>query len=175
MRRRIAPSHDMSLDLVDDDGTKFTIKFRLSFDMNVIVLIEEMTGLGVANGEIWDYLSEQLSRGKDGPKREYRVHPSVSMVVSTMLWAAAQPHHGADYDSEEGLRVIRSYMDFNNFAFIAFELEKAFVASIPKEKRDAMKKAEGGDSPLAQESPQTGSESGPSPATSESQKKSSAA
>lgn len=166
MRRRIAPSHQITLDLVDDDGSKFSRSFRLSFDMNVIVLIEEKTGLGLANGEIWDYLGEKMSRDPKKAKREYNAQPSIAVVVSTMLWAAVLPHHGDEYGTDEGLAVIRSYMDISNFSQIAIELEKAFVATIPKDRLEALKKAapDGGAIPLASGSQPTGSESGQSPA-----------
>lgn len=172
LRRRVAPSHQMTLDLIDDDGSKFSKTFRLSFDMNVIVLIEEKTGLGLANGEIWDYLGEKMARKSKSEDskhtaREYGAHPSIAAVVSTMLWAALLPHHGDEYESDEGLAVVRSYMDISNFSQIASELERAFVATIPKEKLDALKKAapeDGGAPPLASGNQPTGSLSGPQPA-----------
>lgn len=159
LRRRIAPSVPLKLDLEDDIGSKFTKNFRLSFDANAAAEVEERTGFNMLRGEIWTKLSFK--------------------ALSIMFWAAVLANH-PEYDTEdaagnrtdEGLRVIRSYMSIANTPQISEAVEGAFLASLPKDKRDvieAQRKA-----PLAvadasvpavpsAESP--GSISGPSPVT----------
>lgn len=149
LKRRIAPSAELVLPLVDDDGAKFTRTFRLSFDFNAIALIEERTGLSLLNGEIWQ-------------------HPTAK-VLSIMLWAAILAHHD-EYDSDIGLAVIRSYMDAGNSAAITRALSDAFIASLSKEQQEAArKKAEESKDPLAQQpkadAASAGSSAGPSPGT----------
>ncbi len=173
LKRRIAPSVPLKLELDDDKGEKFVKNFRLSFDANAAAEIEERTGFNMLRGEIWEKLSFK--------------------GLSIMLWAAALANH-PEYDTEdadgertdEGLRVIRSYMGIGNTPQISEAVEKAFLASLPKDKREAIEaeKKQRDKDPLAvagaanpeATAEQPGSNSGPSLATtSDSDAKSSAA
>jgi hypothetical protein len=167
LRRRIAPSVPLTLQLKDDGGASFTREFRLSFDFNVCATIEEKTGVNVLDAS--DFLPKLTS-----PK-----------VISTAFWAALLPHH-ADYDSDEGLIVIRSYMGEDNLKQISDALWEAYLLYCPEKKREALKKlAEQGAkeqenptplTPTNEPNPSPGSSSGPLPqATSDSATNSSAA
>lgn len=125
LKRRIAPSVPLKLELDDDSGAKFVKNFRLSFDANAAAEVEERTGFNMLRGEIWEKLSFK--------------------GLSIMLWAAVLANH-QEYDTEdaignrtdEGLRVIRSYMGIGNTAQISSAVENAFLASLPKDKREAI-------------------------------------
>ena len=152
LKMRIAPSVPLKLELEDDNGSKYVRNFKLSFDANAAALVEEKTGFNMLRGEVWEKLSFKS--------------------LSIMLWAAVLANHD-EYDCDEGLRVIRSYMGVGNTPQISEAVEKAFLASLPKDKREAIEaeraRREKGLAPLAEagENPaeQPGSNSGPSPVT----------
>jgi|GEM_PF-2633207 len=175
LKRRIAPSIPLKLELEDDNGSKFTKNFRLSFDANAAAEVEDRTGFNMLRGEIWQRLSFK--------------------ALSIMFWASVLANH-QEYDTidqhdnrtDEGLRVIRSYMGIHNTAQISEAVENAFLASLPKEKREALEaeraRREKDNTPFvaavtASETvtaEQAGSSSGPLPdTTSDSASKSSAA
>jgi hypothetical protein len=99
LKRRIAPSFPLTLELVDDGGAKFTQTFRLTFNMNVGANVQEKTGLRITDFSIWTHLADPA-------------------VIRAMLWAAILPLH-PEFDtvdaqgepSDEGLEVIGSYID----------------------------------------------------------------
>jgi hypothetical protein len=128
LRRRIAPSTPLTLELEDDIGGKITKTFRLCFDFNAAAEIKERTDLSLLNGSIWQHI--------DNPT-----------VFSVMFYAAILANHpeyrtvddeGAPTD--EGLEVIRSYMQESNADVITEALWKAYLAYLPKEKRDLMER-----------------------------------
>ena len=165
LKRRIAPSVPLKLQLDDDGGANFVREFRLSFDFNAAALIEEKTGLNLLTAEVW---TSGLS----------------SRSLSVMLWAAVLANH-PEYafsddkgePTEEGLEIIRSYMDVGNTDLIHDALWDAYFISLPKDKRETLERAraeliaaqKAGRSPLAvapetaPASPSDGSNSGPSP------------
>lgn len=114
LKRRIVPSFPLALNLTDDDGTKQTLNFRLSFDYNAFALIQDRTGLEMATGDVWRNL-----RGS---------------VLSVVFWAALLAHH-QEYRGDEGLEVIRSYMDAGNTDQITEAILDAYIASLPEEKQ----------------------------------------
>lgn len=119
LRRRIAPSVALKLDLKDDSGENFTRNLRLSFDCNAMAMVQEETGWSMMSGQIWDHLDEK--------------------TLSIMLHAAVlalQPEYGV----ENGLEVLRSYMDFSNAEQIAEALNEAFLIQLPAEKADEIRK-----------------------------------
>jgi hypothetical protein len=120
LRRRIVPSVPLTLELTDDSGSTFSRSFRLSYDFNAFALINERTGLSVLGGNIWTKLDER--------------------VLGVMLWAAVLANH-EEYASEEGLGVIRSYMDSGNADLIMEKVFDAYCVSLPADKRDLLQKA----------------------------------
>jgi hypothetical protein len=121
LRRRIAPSVPLKLELVDDGGATFTRNFRLSFDVNAMTLVQEQTGLSMLNGEIWNDLNEK--------------------TLSIMFHAAVLGHQ-REYAAVDGLEVIRSYMDAANIEEITAALNEAFLLQLPPEKREKIRKAQ---------------------------------
>jgi hypothetical protein len=121
LRRRIAPSVALSLELVDDNGDKFTRNFRLSFDLNAMTLVQEETGLSMLNGEIWNLINEK--------------------TLSVMFYAAILAQQ-PEYASKDGLAVIRSYMDASNAEKITEALNEAFLLQLPKERQDKIRAAQ---------------------------------
>lgn len=159
MRKRIAPSLPLRLDLEDADGTKFVRSFRLSFTLNTLARIQEKTGLKVLGVGIWAELSPKL--------------------VGAMLWAAllvTSPEYDTrDEDGEstdEGLETIQSYIDGTNIDRVTETLWDAYLLSLPKDKADILRKARAGgtgeavpNEPTPATGESTGSSSGPSPDT----------
>lgn len=162
LRRRIAPAVPLSLEMVNDDGTKFGVSLKLSFDFNATSALEEKTGLPLVLS-IWENINS--------PK-----------IFSAMVWSACLTHQ-PDYDSEEGLEVIRSYMDGSNVVLVRDALWKAYLLYLPPEvreelpatfsellkkleaKKNANGEAPGNERPFVPKSDSAGSSSGPSPAT----------
>jgi hypothetical protein len=120
LRRRIVPSVPLALKLEDDSGASFTRDFRLSFDFNAFALINERTGYSVVDGSVWKHLDER--------------------VVGVMLWAAVLAH-SPEYGDEEGLAVIRSYIDAGNAELVTESLFDAYAAGLPAEKKAALLEA----------------------------------
>jgi hypothetical protein len=153
LRRRIAPSVPLTLELKDDGGASFKRDFRLAFDFNVCATIEEKTGVNVLDAS--DFLPKLTS-----PK-----------VISVCFWAALLPHHPEYEEFPEGLHVIRSYMGEDNLKQISDAIWEAYLLYCPEKKREALRKlAEQGEkeanpTPPSQttQSPSPGSNSGQSP------------
>jgi hypothetical protein len=126
LKKRIAPSLPLKLELVDDNGSTFTRNFRLSFDFNALARIQEKTGIRMLGLEIWGALS--------------------ASVLSVMFWAsvlANQPDYNTvDEDgkpTDEGLEVIRSYMDMSNADQISDACWDAFLLGLPKDRAEKLR------------------------------------
>jgi len=126
LKKRIAPSHPLKLELVDDNGSTFTRNFRLSFDFNALARIQERTGIRMLGLEIFGELSAK--------------------VLSVMFWASVLANH-PDYltvddegeETDEGLEVIRSYMDMSNADAINDACWDAFLLTLPKDRADKLR------------------------------------
>lgn len=125
LRKRITPSVPITLELEDDGGAKFTKSFHVSFDYNTVTTIEERTGLQMVSGK------EHESVWKNPTAR----------VTSIMFWAAILNHH-PEYASDEGLKIIRSYMDASNATKIAKAMNDAFVLTLSKEQQEHIRSEE---------------------------------
>jgi hypothetical protein len=121
LRRRIAPSVPLTLELADDSGEKFSRSFLLAFDFNAMTLVLEQTGYSMLTGEIWNHVNEK--------------------TLSIMLHAAVLLRH-PEYGTAEGLEVIRSYMDTNNTEAITNALNDAFLLQLPPERRKNVQAAQ---------------------------------
>jgi hypothetical protein len=120
LKRRIAPSTALVLDLDDENGAKFSRSFRLCFDFNAAALIQEHTGQMLTNAAVWKYIDQPIFQ-------------------SIMFWAAVLANH-PEYAGEEGLAVLRSYMDERTADPIKEALWKAYLAYLPAKKREFMEK-----------------------------------
>ena len=131
LRRRITPFVPFSTMIEDADGGKFEVHFKLSFDFNALALIEEKTGLSALTGEV------------------FSVPTARNTIV--LLWAAIQENH-PEYAGEEGLQVIGSLLSLGNAKEALQAVQAAFLASLPKDRADALKNAtnEGDENPNAQ-------------------------
>jgi hypothetical protein len=122
LRRRIAPSVPLTLNIVDADGSTFAVNLQLRFDFNVLARIEEKTGLKMLNGmEMWKNLS--------------------ASVLSAILWSAAIPS-SPEYDSDEGLEAMRSYLDKGTADQAATALWEAYLLFLPKKEADMVREAQ---------------------------------
>lgn len=129
LRRRIAPSQKITLNLSDDDGATLSRTFFLSLDFNAACYIQEHTGgKSLLDGPTWDDVS---------PK-----------TVSIMFYAAILAKH-PEFDTRdadnnptpEGLEVIRSLMDAGNMIEIHEALFEAFVKTLTPDGQARIKKA----------------------------------
>lgn len=120
LRKRLAPAVPLTLNLEDDDGGKFSRSFKLCFDFGAGVAIRDKTGLNLRDFAIW----------KESERPD---------VLSVMLWAAILRHQ-PEYDSEEGLEVIESYLDDGNFDQVSEALWQAYLKYVSKEKREFLTK-----------------------------------
>jgi hypothetical protein len=116
IKRRVAPSVPLKLDLEDDSGAKFSKEFRLSFDFNAAALIQEKTSLKLTEFSSWRHIDEPIFQ-------------------SVMFWAAVLAQ-SPEYEGDEGLSVLRSYMDEKNSEAIVEALWQAYLLYLPKEKRE---------------------------------------
>lgn len=162
LQRRIAPSVPVVLEFPDEPKQ---IAFRLSFDMNTTVRIEEKTGLNMLGvTALWTNLSTKALRAA--------------------FWAAMIPNH-PEYDSDEGLAAIGSLLVGENGDRAADAVWKAYLLFLPESqakfleqaRKDRLKELESGNPPKPATPTQTtdltapaeqkdpiGSSSGPSPA-----------
>jgi hypothetical protein len=169
LRRRLPKAAPLVLELEEADGGKFSKSFRLCLDYNASAYIKDKTGVSISN--VVDFLTNL------GDPR----------VLSAVFYAAILAHNpefrtfdGAGEESNEGLEVVRSYMDDSNSEAIAEAIWAAYLISQPPERRKALEKMyeeakakdAAGDRP--QQSPTeipsptatNSSSSGPSPVTS---------
>lgn len=130
LRRRIVPAVVLQLDLADDSGAQFSRTFRLSWDFNAFALVQEKTGFDMTGLRAWANLNPA--------------------TLSIMFWAAAlacQP----EYAGDEGLGVIRSYLDVSNEDLVGAKLFEAYAAALPAKQRqillDVKAKLERGEDP----------------------------
>ncbi|HEY0701272.1 MAG TPA: hypothetical protein VGD60_00750 [Candidatus Acidoferrales bacterium] len=163
LRRRIAPSTPLTLELEQEYGPIIKVELKLAFDMTAAAALQEKTQLLLTDYSIWKHIGE--------PK-----------LLATMLWAACLSHH-PELDVDEGPGVIGSYIQENNADQVTEALWQAYLAYLPKAKREkfaqlkaeAEEKAKRGDeteSPLDETKtpasgtiPSAGSISGPLPDT----------
>lgn len=117
LRRRIAPSVPLKLELLDDSGDTLIRNFRLSLDFNAACYFQDKTGFSLIDGATWN--------------------DTRPVTIATMLYAAImalQPEYvtvdEAGEPTDEGMEVLRSYMDAGNCMDIQNALFEAFVATL---------------------------------------------
>jgi hypothetical protein len=127
LRRRIAPSVPLRLNVMDDSGDELQRTFNLSLDFNAACYVQEKIGKSLLDGKTWEDTSP--------------------ITISTMLYAAILAKH-PEYDTRdektgepttEGIEVIRSLMDAGNAKQIQNALFDAFVATLPPDRQAAIK------------------------------------
>ena len=148
-RKRVAPSVPLKLDLAEEGGGRLTLALELVFDFNAVAAVETATGRNVFAGDIWQNLS--------------------GTNLSVLFWAAVQARQPG-LAGEEGLEIIRSYMDVGNSDQITWAIWEAFLVFLSKEARDRLRAATANPpQPAAtltmDANRPTGVISGPSPAT----------
>jgi hypothetical protein len=108
LRRCVAPSVPLSLDLPERNGSTFHIELRLSFDFNALAAFMKQTGINPLEGNVWE-------------------RPS-PVVLRALFWAALLAEQ-PEYDSEDGLRIAGSYMRPDSAVAIAEATLRAYLAS----------------------------------------------
>lgn len=121
-RQRIAPFVPFTLTYEEEGGGTREISFKISFDLNAMALVEETTGLSMITdlGKVFE-------------------EPTISNVTA-MFWAGIQKYN-SDYAGVEGLKAIRSLLDYSNVRPIFRKCIEAFILQLPKEKREQYQKA----------------------------------
>ena len=122
IRRAIAPATPLTLELEGEQG-KFILNVKLAFDFNAFSRIEAKTGANIFLGNIFSNLN------------------ATNTVV--LFWAALQ-RHNPEYAGDEGLEVVGTYLTIENAPIVANALKNAFLASLSKDSRAAIEKAEKG-------------------------------
>jgi hypothetical protein len=89
-------------------------------DFNAFALIQERAGLDMTDDRVWAQLNPTN--------------------VSIILWAAVLACH-PEYKGDEGLGVIRSYLDLSNYDAVCWKLFDARVASLPEDRRKKIMEA----------------------------------
>lgn len=130
LRRRITPSVPFILH-VEDEGGNFEQSFQLAYDLNSMALFEEATGMNLFK-DIGQILSTR----------------SVT-IVTALFWAGVQINHGADYNGQEGLEILRSNITLPQFGPIMEACLKAFVTQLTREQQNALKAKQEGTAPVA--------------------------
>jgi hypothetical protein len=129
LRRRIAPSVPLRLNVLDDSGDELQRTFNLSLDFNAACYVQEHIGKSLLDGPTWEDTSP--------------------ITISTMFYAAILAKH-PEYDTRdektgepttEGIEIIRSLMDAGNAKQIQNALFDAFVATLPPDRQAAIKAA----------------------------------
>lgn len=120
LRKRLAPSTPITLEMVDDNGDKFSRSLKLCFDFAAGVAIEEKTGLNLRDFKILTEMEKPTA-------------------MSVVFWAALLRHQ-PEYDSEEGLEAVRSYMDESNYDLIVEAVWNAYLLYQSKAKREFLAK-----------------------------------
>jgi hypothetical protein len=118
--RRIAPSVPLSLTFKDETGEK-TLHFRLAFDFNTAAAIEDKTGKNILRGELLEDLTAKN--------------------LSAAFWAMLLLNH-PEYDSDEGLLAVRTYVTIANSGEIANAVKRAFILTLAEETQKAIREAE---------------------------------
>ena len=118
LRRRITPSVPFHLKVEDADGGSFTLSFKVSYDFNAMALVEEVTGMSMITGDVFD-------------------NPSCSNI-SALLWAGIQENH-PDYAGQKGLQAIRSCLNIATATEALKAINEAFLLALPKEQADLIR------------------------------------
>lgn len=135
LRQRITPSVPFVLDWTDADGAKQTQTFKLSYDLNALMLIEQELGISMFTdaGDVLDA-------------------PSATNT-SVLLWAAVQEHQ-PEYEGKFGLRAIRSVLTIDTAKAAIAACSEAYITQLPEEKqktiREFIEKKKNGEVPLEQ-------------------------
>ncbi len=130
LRRRIAPSVLLRLELDDQSGDKLVRTFKLSIDFNAACFVQAKIGKSLVDGDTWDSLTPE----------------SLSIIFYAAILANHPEYKTVDDDGEEtdeGLEVIRSFIDPGNCLQIQDACLDAFVMTLPparKEKIEASRK-----------------------------------
>ena len=164
LRKRIVKALPFTLDVADDGK----VNFLLSYDFNAAAAFQEKT------------VSKQHPEGLKLQELSTWKHVTEPIAISALFWAGIILRH-PEYNSDQGLEIIRSNMDEAELDAIIKACWDAYLLNVPKEKREFMeelkKNAEAGikkpnpQSPAAQEPPpettsnSTGSSSAPLPDT----------
>jgi hypothetical protein len=117
LRRRIAPSVPLHLELEDQSGDKLIRNLRLSIDFNAACLVQARIGKSLIDGDTWDAISPE----------------SLSVIFYAALLANHPEYRTKDEDGEdtdEGLEVVRSFIDPGNCLQIQDACLDAFVMTL---------------------------------------------
>jgi hypothetical protein len=126
VRRRITPSVPYTLDVESAGGDKFSLSFRLSYDLNALCEVEEALGKSMLTD-----LSDILDK------------PTIK-VVTVLLWAALLENH-SEYSGPEGLAEIRNLITLPQLKPALAACMDAFVAQLPEAQRDRIRKQANGE------------------------------
>lgn len=116
IRQRITPWVPFVLEWTDADGAKQSQSFKLSYDLNAFMLIEQALGISMFTdaGDIFDT-------------------PSATNT-SVLLWAAVQENH-PEYEGQDGLRAIRTLLTVSTARVAIIACSEAYITQLPEDKQ----------------------------------------
>jgi hypothetical protein len=145
IRRRVLPFTPLELMLQEPGGGHYKLELNLAFDMNAAAAIQEKTADPRAGVEIFA-CKECGTLNELRPFRGFMLtnfatfaHISEPRLLRVMLWAAMLAHQ-PEYDSDEGLRTVGTFIQESNAEQIVEAIQNAYFAFLPAHKVDAIKK-----------------------------------
>jgi hypothetical protein len=115
IKRRVCPAYPLKVEYTER-GKRESLTLNLVFDFNALALIQERTNLNLLEGEIWKGL---------GPE-----------CLGVIVWAAARARQ-EELAGEDGLEIVRSYLDGQNSEAVAEATIRAFAETLPESRKAA--------------------------------------
>jgi hypothetical protein len=142
LKRQILPAVPVTLELQDDDGKPYKLTFQVSYDYNAATALQQKTVTQPAFDVDKDGKRERVDPFPMGMKlteASVWAHSNEPLFFSTLFWAGIITRH-PEYDCDEGLEVIRSYMSENNSEIIIGACWDAYLLGLTPQKRAFMEK-----------------------------------
>ena len=121
LQKRKVPAHNVTIE-VPGVGS---LEFQLTYDFNAAAALQEKT------------VSKAFPMGIKLPEIEAWSHIGEPIFLSVLFWAGIIGRH-PDYNNDDGLEIIRSYMDEGNSEVIAQGCWDAYLLNLPQKKREFM-------------------------------------
>src|SRR5574337_253815 len=122
----LTPSVPLELRLTDAEG-EHVINFRLCFDFSAFALVEAHAGINMLQpGNVFQLLGTATGKG--------------ATLLPVLLWAAIIGN-SPEYEGEDGLQAVRSYVNYGNAGEIAKAVQEAFLRCLPDEQQKVLRAA----------------------------------
>lgn len=109
----LVPSVPVTIELDTAQG-KQLLHFKIAYDFDALPLAEAKLGVSLLNGRVFAKITAN--------------------VIAVMFWAGIQKFH-PEYEGEDGLKAIRSFISLRNSAVISDAVQEAYVLSLPDDQQ----------------------------------------